>query len=371
MIEKHLLEQRIARLVDTLGEADIACAALVPGPSFYYLTGIQLHLMERPTVLFVGADGRLHGVIPELEKGRWQADMPLADTEYWQDSDGPEEAFARIAARINTKRMGVEGQRMRIFEGDILRRHFGEHAVIDAQTQISGIRLHKDAAEIACQKKAVAISEAALKSVSEKVQTGMSERRIQQMLQMAMLENGAEGFGFEAIVLAGGMSADPHGVASDERVLQPGDPLLFDFGGLYGGYSADITRTFFCEKVSQEHKDIYETVRLANAWGRDNARAGMTAHDLDAGVTQILRDSPFSHLIVHKTGHGLGLDIHEMPQIMAGCETELQPDMVITIEPGLYRPADIGVRIEDDVVIGDQGCRSLTSFDRALTLIGG
>lgn len=370
MTDKYLLDQRIKRLVEALRAADIECAALVPGPSFYYLTGIQLHLMERPTVLFVSADGRLHGVIPGLEKGRWQADMPQADTEYWQDSDGPESAFARIASRLNTKQLGVEGQRMRVFEGNILRRHFGEHAVLDAQTEISAIRLFKDGGEIACQEKAVAISEAALKSVTDQVQVGMSERRIQQLLQMAMLENGAEGFGFEAIVLSGGMSADPHGVASADRTLQPGDPLLFDFGGMYGGYSADITRTFFCQKVSQEHRDIYETVRLANGWGRDNARAGMTAHDLDAGVTKVLRDSPFSHLIVHKTGHGLGLDIHEMPQIMSGSDAVLQPDMVFTIEPGLYRPADIGVRIEDDVVITGQGCRSLTSFDRALSLIG-
>ncbi|MEX3010789.1 M24 family metallopeptidase [Hoeflea sp. TYP-13] len=370
MVEQSVLKARIARLVDVLGNNGLECAALVPGPSFYYLTGINLHLMERPTVLLVSADGRLHGVIPELEKNRWQAGMPGVDTEYWQDSEGYDEAFSRIAARMKAAKLGVEGQRMRVFESNVLRKHFGDGSVDDAQRLIAGIRLQKDRSEVECQQRAIAISEAALGSTIAKVRAGMSEREIQQMLQVAMLENGAEGFAFEAIVLAGGMSADPHGEPSGERRLQNGDPLLIDFGALYAGYSADLTRTFFCGHASDEHREIYETVKRANAKGRDVAAPGLTAHDVDAATTQVLRDSPFADLIVHKTGHGLGLDVHEAPQIMEGNRQELSSGMVFTVEPGLYRPGDIGVRIEDDVLITDEGSISLSGFDRELTIIG-
>lgn len=371
MTDLTVLADRRARLAAALSENGLDAAALVPGPSFYYLTGIHFHLMERPTVLFVGADGQLHAVIPSLERARWQAGIPDAVTEYWQDSEGSDGAFSRIAARMNAGRLGVEGQRMRVFESDLLRTHFGESAVRDAQSAIAGIRLLKDAREIECQRKAIAISEAALQATIENVRAGMSEREIQQRLQIAMLESGAEGFGFEPIVLAGAMSADPHGEPSGERRLQEGDPLLFDFGALYGGYSADLTRTFFCGHASDDHRAIYETVKMANAEGRARAKPGITAHDLDMATTDVLRVSPFSDLIVHKTGHGLGLDVHEAPQVMEGNHQDLQPGMVFTVEPGLYRAGDIGVRIEDNVLVTEDGSVSLSSFERELTIIGG
>ncbi|WP_136659485.1 Xaa-Pro peptidase family protein [Nitratireductor sp. XY-223] len=371
MTDPNVLADRRARLAAALSENDIDAAALVPGPSFYYLTGIHLHLMERPTVLFVGADGRLHAVIPSLEGARWQAGMPNADTEYWQDSEGPDAAFSRIAARMNARRLGVEGQRMRVFECDLLRSHFGADAVGDAQDTIAGIRLLKDAREVECQKRAIAISETALRTTIEQARAGMSEREIQQRLQIAMLESGAEGFAFEPIVLTGAMSADPHGEPSGERRLRDGDPLLIDFGALYGGYSADLTRTFFCGHASDEHRSIYETVKKANAEGRAQARPGISAHDLDMATTGVLRASPHAELIVHKTGHGLGLDVHEAPQIMEGNGQALLPGMVFTVEPGLYRSGDIGVRIEDDVLVTEDGSVSLSSFERELTIIGG
>lgn len=371
MTTPSVLAERRERLAATLGENGLDAAALVPGPSFYYLTGIHFHLMERPTVLFVGADGRMHGVIPSLEKARWQAGLPDADTEYWQDSEGSGGAFSRIAARMKAERLGVEGQRMRVFESDLLRAHFGEATVRDAQASIAGIRLLKDAREIECQKKAIAISEAALRATIEQVRAGMSEREIQQRLLIAMLEAGAEGFAFEPIVLTGAMSADPHGEPSGERRLKTGDALLIDFGAAHGGYSADLTRTFFCGHVSDEHRAIYETVKQANAEGRARSAPGITAHDLDAATTDVLRASPFADLIVHKTGHGLGLDVHEAPHIMEGNHQDLLPGMVFTVEPGLYRAGDIGVRIEDNVLLTQDGSVSLSGFDRELTIIGG
>ncbi|WP_419909852.1 M24 family metallopeptidase [Hoeflea sp.] len=371
MIDPTVLAARRARLTAALGENGLDAAALVPGPSFYYLTGINFHLMERPTVLFVCADGRLFAVIPSLEGARWAAGMPDAETEYWQDSSGFEAAFAAISGRMEAGSIGVEGQRMRVFEGDALRRHFGNGGVHDAQQAIAGIRLCKDTTEIECLQKAIAISETALASTIAKVRDGMSEREILGMLQIAMLESGAEGFAFDAIVLSGAMSADPHGEPSGERRLQKGDPLLFDFGAAYGGYNADITRTFFCDHVQDEHRAIYETVRLANAKGREVSAPALSAHDVDLATTQVLRDSPFADLIVHKTGHGLGLDVHEAPQIMEGDHQALQPGMVFTVEPGLYRSGDVGVRIEDNVLITEDASVSLTSFDRDITIIGG
>ena len=133
---------------------------------------------------------------------------------------------------------------------------------------------------------------------------------------------------------------------------------------------ADITRTVFVGAARSEHRDIYEAVRAANELGRTIAAPPMTLDTLDRRVTDSLRASGFADLVLTKTGHGLGLDVHEAPQVMVGNMAAMQPGMVFTIEPGLYRDGDVGVRIEDDVLVTPDGVVSLTGFDRALTLIG-
>jgi Xaa-Pro dipeptidase len=127
---------------------------------------------------------------------------------------------------------------------------------------------------------------------------------------------------------------------------------------------------FVVGAASPEHRDIYEAVRAANELGRISATPGVTLDALDRCVAESLRGAGFADLMVHKTGHGLGLDVHEVPQVMIGNLQAIEPGMVFTVEPGLYRVGDIGVRIEDDVLVTKAGAVSLTSFDRALTLIG-
>ena len=369
-ITANQLEARRNRLSRLLEDASLDAAAIVPGANFYYLTGVDFHLMERPTVLFILTDGTMHAVIPELERGKWKEAMPSVDTAFWQDSDGFDSAFERIGASIGNLRIGVEGQRMRVFEFEAIRRGLSNSSLSDAESVIARVRECKDPQEIELMERAISISERALARTVEMISAGMSERKIQGLLMSAMLDEGAEGIAFGSIVLAGGNSANPHGHSSERNKLHRGDALLFDFGASFGGYHADITRTFFCETTSERHKEIYQTVHEANELGRNIASPELTAHDVDERVTEVLRSSPFSDLIVHKTGHGLGLYVHEAPQVMVGNRTPLEDGNVITIEPGLYRFNEIGVRIEDDVLIEASGARSLTSFDRSLTLIG-
>ena len=367
--DNNLYQARRARLAGLLASHRLDAAAIVPGANLYYLTGVNLHLMERPTVLFFHADGSMRAVIPELERAKWNAALPEAETQYWQDSDGFDDAFAKAGDGAGPLRIGVEGQRMRVFEYQAIGRGFPSSQVSDAEACIAEMRLCKDAAEVNLMKAAIAISEKALAAVTAAIQTGMTERKIQAMLKTAMLDEGAEGFAFEPIVLAGANAANPHGHPGTRR-LERGQSLLFDFGASVGGYHADITRTFFCETVSERHREIYNTVFDANAVGRKTAGPGTTAHEVDARVTESMRSSPFADMIVHRTGHGLGLYVHEEPQVMIGNHHRLREGVVITIEPGLYAPGEIGVRIEDDVVVTADGCESLTSFDREIVLVG-
>jgi Xaa-Pro aminopeptidase len=363
-------QSRFARLRAALERADLDTVAITPGPSFYYLTGASFNANERPTLIVVTPEAPVHAVMPELERTRWQSVAPDAETIYWQDSDGYAEAFATLAARVSTRQIGVEGQRVRFFETEALRTAFPAAAIVDAQAAITRMRLHKEPGEVDALRRAIAISESALAGALGEAAPGMSESELRQRLVIAMLDAGADGLAFPPIVLAGGASADPHGEPSPDRRLERGQPLLIDFGAAWGGYNADITRTFFVGTARPEHADIYEALRAANELGRSISGPEVTMDALDRQVTDSLRSTRFADLVVHKTGHGLGLDVHEAPQVMIGNHTQAEPGMVFTVEPGLYRPGEIGVRIEDDVLVTPDGSESLTTFDRALTVIG-
>ncbi len=359
---------RRARAAAIAKDARLGALAFVPGPNFLYLTGLHFHLMERPTVAFVTASGEMAAIMPELERSKWSEAFPDAQTFYWQDSDGYDQAFADCTAVLPAP-IGVEGMRMRMFETEALAKHLPQGALSNAEPQLAALRIAKSPSEVTALRQAIAISEAALGDLLETARPGDTETALVARLKQAMLHHGAEGFAFDPLILSGPNAADCHGTPGD-RPIAPGEPLLIDFGASYHAMNADITRTFFCEHIPDTSLDIYDTVAAANAHGKSIAAPGVTCHTLDEETTGILKASPFADMIVHKTGHGLGLDVHEAPQVMIGNQTALEPGMVITIEPGLYRPGEIGVRIEDDVLITPEGSESLSLFPREACSFG-
>ncbi|MEM9344026.1 MAG: Xaa-Pro peptidase family protein [Pseudomonadota bacterium] len=362
------LADRRRRAANIAREAGLAALAVVPGANLFYLSGLHFHLNERPTLMVITASGDVAAIMPELERSKWSAAFPEAETFYWQDSDGYDAAF-RACAQLLDGPLGVEGMRMRMFESDAMAAHLPQGGVVNADSQLASLRISKDADEVAALRKAIAISEAALGELIDGAREGDIEAALVARLKAALLHHGAEGFSFNPLILSGPNAADCHGTPSD-RAVCAGETLLIDFGATYGGMNADITRTFFCQHVPDDAHAIHETVRAANAHGKGIASPGVTCDALDRGTTGILQASPFARLIVHKTGHGLGLDVHEAPQVMVGNQTPLAPGMVVTIEPGLYQPGHLGVRIEDDVLITPDGCESLTAFPREAECFG-
>jgi Xaa-Pro dipeptidase len=223
----------------------------------------------------------------------------------------------------------------------------------------------KDETELAHMRQAVRITEAALQATAEQVRPGQTELEIQNILHIEMLRAGAQGTAFGSIVLSGPRTALPHSSAS-ERPLQPGDLLLFDCGATYRGYMGDITRTFAVGDLDPELTAIYEVVKKANVAARQYAGPGQEAQAVDRVARQVIEEAGYGQYFIHRTGHGLGLEVHEPPYIVGGNDTVLQPGMTFTIEPGIYLPGKGGVRIEDDVVITAEGCQSLTTFSRDL-----
>jgi Xaa-Pro dipeptidase len=361
---------RLQRLAAMLSAENLDAVALIPGSSFRYMTGGSFALMERPTMLLLPRRGRAVAIMPYLEAEAWAALGVDAETILWKDEEGFTGAFTAAATLLDAQRIGVEGLVMRVAERNALAAAFPAATLLDVQGPLAGLRTVKDAGEVALLRQAVVWSEQALARTLDAIRIGMTEVEVKSMLIQNLFSFPIDGLSFDPIVLAGGNAARPHGHARADYQLAHGDALLFDFGVTCGFYAADITRTVFVGGVSDEHRALYDTVLAANQLGHEIARAGVTAHEVDDAVRGLLERSQFSPFVIHKTGHGLGLDIHEAPQIMRGNHTKLEAGNIITIEPGLYQPDALGVRIEDNVLITADGCESLSTFPRELRIVG-
>ena len=190
MTGHDLRRDRAAALIRGAG---LDAAAFVPGPSFYYLTGLDFHLMERPTLLFVTGKAEILAVMPELERLKWSTTFPDAETFYWQDSDGFEHAFEAALRALGAAALGVEGGRMRMFEYDALRRHMGNGEVRNADAALQPLRIAKDEDEIASLSRAIEISQLALGETLDEVRAGDTERAIAALLKTRMLAHGSTG----------------------------------------------------------------------------------------------------------------------------------------------------------------------------------
>lgn len=356
-----------ARVARDLG---VDAVALVPGPNFTRALGQAFMSHERPFVAVIPADGDPAAIVPNLELKSWELVGFPGTTHDWRDQDGYMGAFHALARSHPMNRLAVEGQVMRVFVHHALKTAMPDLDIVDAEREISGLRMIKTAEDVAALEAAIAISERALARVLDAVRPGQSETDVEQALIQALFAEGADALAFPPIVAAGDNSARPHAHARPDYAIQPGDALLFDFGATKHGFCADITRTVFVGHATDEARAVYDTVLRANLKGFEITRAGVTAHEIDDAVTGVLEASPWPDRIRTKTGHGLGRDVHEAPYIMRGNHMALPAGTVYTNEPGLYGPGAFGVRIEDDVLVTETGCQSLTTFPKDLMIVG-
>ena len=364
------------RIRACFGRVDAGCIVVVPGANMVYLTGLHVHLSERLTLAFVMPDA-VHWLVPSLELGKVQA-LQAADTSGmtlsvrgWDDVSGYEAALQASIDELGLQQqtVAVDGQTMRVFEWLALQR-FGiaRENLRDAGDALKRVRMVKTSAEVDAMRRAIAISEAALEATLAQVRVGMSERDLARLLETGMFERGAQGLAFDSIVLTGARTALPHGSPGD-TTIERGDLLLFDFGAMVDGYPADITRVFAVGEASVQQRDIHETVRRASEAGNAMAAPDVTPHQIDRAARQVIEDAGYGEYFTHRTGHGLGLETHELPQVATGNHEPLPIGAVFTVEPGVYLPDVGGVRIEDNLVITGDGAEILTHFPRELRVL--
>ena len=347
----------------------VDAVALVPGTNMQYFTGLDFFLSERPVIVVI-TPNKLGVIVPQLELLKLEDRPDLAPIAFaWGDEEGYGGAFARALEELGLvgKHLGVDGLTMRVTEALTFTSLDPTLHLVPVERALMGIRAIKATEETDRQRRAIAISEAALGQLLEEVQPGMTERQIARRLVDLQMEGGADSVAF-TLIQTGPNASNPHGSTTD-RVLQEGESLLIDFGCVVGGYGSDITRTFCLGVVPAELQRIHDVVLAANTAARNVAGPGVPMSAVDKAAREVIVAAGYGPYFTHRTGHGLGLDGHEaVPQIAGNVDDLLQPGMTFTIEPGIYLPGLGGVRIEDDMLITESGAESMTVFPRGITL---
>lgn len=363
--------QRLEKLLDLMAIQNLDAIALNPGCNMRYLTNLDFHLMERPTILLIRHDGEMAFVLPILEASR--AEKSFSKKHLFTYGDNPAtwdnvftSAFTHL--RLGKSRVGVESTRLRFLEFNFLKKSLPESEIIAADEVFANFRIIKDQSEIGYIKKAAQIAQNALNDTLSKPVSGKSESELASLLTINLLKHGSGELPFLPIVASGKNSADPHATPSD-RIVQSGDLLLFDWGASFEGYASDITRTFAVGEVDPLLTEIAEIVRQANQKGVISGKPGITAGSIDDATREVISTAGYGKYFIHRTGHGLGMESHEAPYIYSENSLILEPGMVFTVEPGIYLPGKGGVRIEDNVVITESGAKSLTDMPRELRVI--
>lgn len=332
--------------------------------SIAYLTGFLANPHERLMGLAVSREGATL-IVPALEREKALENASAAEVVAWRDGEDPYELVDRALHRQSE--IGVEKDHLTLHVAEIITTRSGASELVDVGREIRRMRLIKSADEVEKLQRAAAITDAATERIFAHLREGLREVDVAFVLGTAIGELGGA-LSFPSLVQSGPNSALPHHEHSS-RQLAKGDFVLLDFGAEFSGYKADVTRMAVVGQPSDRQREIHRVVLEANRAAIAAVRPGITTGDVDAAARRVVEAAGYGDMFFHRVGHGIGLEEHEDPSLDPGSTTVLEPGMAFTIEPGIYIAGFGGVRIEDDVVVEESGCRVLTTSDRSLRVV--
>lgn len=345
-------------------------ACLITNPeNVAYFSGYVSEPHERVLALAVFQEAEPFLFVPGLEiedvkGGDWS--HPVYG---YSDIENPWEIItSQLKNRASLSNLAVEKGHMTVERYEILQSLLPDSAFANAEEKIQMIRLIKTPEELQILKEAALLADYAVEVGVSEIAEGKTEAEIVAKIEFEMKKKGVTAMSFDTMVLTGKNGALPHGTPGDTKI-QKGDLVLFDLGVVHKGYCSDITRTVAFGDISAEQEKIYQTVLEAQEAAVAAVQAGKTAKDIDLTARNIIAEAGYGDYFPHRLGHGLGASVHEFPSITETNEMPLQTNMVFTIEPGIYVPEVAGVRIEDDIVVTENGCTVLTEYPKGLQVI--
>lgn len=360
------MNQRTAKLLELLKENNMD-AIIIVNPSnrryLSYFTGSAGVLYISPKRQVLLTDFRY------IEQANKQCpDYDIVN----HQSNGALEFLKQYMDEENIATVAVESDSLTYSQYEDYSKKLGNINIKGTKGMVESLRRIKDQEEIANLRRAEEIGDIAfshiIEFIRENYKTGITENDIALELEVVMRKNGAEGTSFNSIVAAGAKSSLPHAVPGNE-LLKIGDFVVMDYGCRYNGYCSDMTRTIVIGEATQEHLKIYNTVLKAQKESLAAIKPGKTGKEIDTIARDIINNEGYGEYFGHGLGHSTGLDIHENPRLSQTDDSLLEPGMVVTVEPGIYIPEFGGVRIEDLVVVTEDGIENLTNSPKELIII--
>jgi len=352
---------KLGRIINKMQENGLSQIIVTHPTPIRYLTGLRLWPGERMLALLIRADGNHRFFINRMSQ---QEDQGIPIT-YYDDTEDP---IALLAACLTGGAVGIDKDwqakfLLRLMELRPDLKYVNSSAIIDRVRQI------KDAHEQELMIRSSQLNDEVMADIMAIANQRFSEKELNAKILDLYKAHGVDRVSFMPMSAYGRGAADPHHDSTEDRGRR-GDCALFDVGGEYEGYCSDMTRTFFLGEVSDRHRLIYETVLGANLAGIAAAKPGNKMSDVDKAARDYITERGFGEYFTHRTGHSIGIEDHEPGDVSLANDAPIEPGMCFSVEPGIYIPEEnIGVRIEDLVLITEDGCRVLNEFPKELTIL--
>jgi Xaa-Pro aminopeptidase len=364
MSDRYL--ERMRRAADEGAARGYEAVVVPPSRDLAYLTGYDPMPFERPTLLVLRHDRDPVMLVPALEEPL-AAGSPagrLVTLHAWRDGIDPYAEAARLMPAAGTVAVGAT-----LWASHLLALQAGIDDVrfVSASDVLGTLRARKDPDELAALRRAGRGADETFRRICKTPFLGRREEEIAQELAALLLEHGHESAAF-TIVASGPNGASPHHEPGG-RTIMPRDAVVLDFGGELGGYFSDTSRTVVVGEPPKEFDRVYEVVREAQVAAVDAVRPGIAIQEIDRVARTMIEEAGFGEAFLHRTGHGIGLEVHEPPYAVEGDETVLEPGMTFSVEPGIYLAGRFGVRIEDIVAVTDEGVERLNRSTRDLQVV--
>lgn len=355
-------QNRVERILSALRAQGITQMLIVDPMSILYLTGVYNEPHERFYGLLLRADGKHAYFLNRL----FSIPQDVGIEKVWYDDTDP---TMEIVAHYVQKDalLGVDKELKAGFLLPLMELGAAK-GFVNTSLAVDTVRGVKDAEEQEKMRISSQINDAAMARFRGLIHAGVTEQEVAEQMLKIYLELGADSFSFEPLVAFGANAADPHH-APDDTVLREGDVVLFDVGCIKDGYCSDMTRSFFFKRVDEKSRVIYETVRAANEAAIAKIKPGIPLKELDKTARDLITEKGYGPLFNHRLGHFIGLAEHEYGDVSATNETLAVPGMIFSIEPGIYAAGEVGVRIEDLVLVTEDGCEVLNQYPKALEII--
>lgn len=370
LMEVIELNQKLANMSEWMKQNGLDVSFITSTENVFYLSGFYSDPHERLLCLVLFQEAEPFLICPSMEKEDARNSGWDFDIIGYSDIENPWKLIQNTIQKRITKvsKVAIEKEHMNVERFEALSSLFPNTTFVSAEENLRQLRMIKDEAEISKIREACALADYAIEVGCSEIKEGKTELEILAAIEYELKKKGVAQMSFSTMVLTGSNGASPHGNPGLSKVKK-GDFVLFDLGVIVDGYCSDITRTVAFGDINEKQKEIYDTVLKAQLAAIEASRPGVPCADVDQTARKIIHDAGYGEFFPHRLGHGLGIGVHEYPSLTETNSLKLEKGMVYTIEPGIYVPHVAGVRIEDDILVTENGVEVLTKFPKELQII--